>query len=401
MRIFRFVVVLVAMGGSAFVAQGEEPAVSPPAKTQNEGPLGAIQDLSMPMWLPVLKPSPDAKTPSTPSPAHVHQMIWLTECQEKIGLTEEQKKALQEIKERRWAEVSEYNKRNAALTPEERKAKAVESQAWRSQFEEGIRKEIEQAITPDQLKALKEYSFPQQAIALMQKPSIRRALGFTPEQEESLRRIRKERWGRIQLENMKVAEKTWDLLTPEQQAEMAEVVKRQGPTSAALSIGWELGFDFEGVIEGYPMLAVAPARERLKLSNEQEKQLQVVMDEATKRVKARLERAYGDTQLATPGVNSEADGKRQVEAILTPTQLKMIEEIDFRRKVVLALGYPEKRKTIRMTEKQEADLQRLNKSQEMQDALVRMDQETSDQALKILTSRQREQLQEEIDKLGW
>ena len=57
---------------------------------------------------------------------------------------------------------------------------------------------------------------------------------------------------------MKRAEKVWDLLTPQQQAELPEVVKHQGPTSAVLSIAWELGFDDDGLIPGYPMLAVAP-----------------------------------------------------------------------------------------------------------------------------------------------
>ena len=49
-------------------------------------------------------------------------------------------------------------------------------------------------------------------------------------------------------------------------AALPEVVKRQGPTSAILSIAWELGFDLDSLVPGYPMLAAAPVRERLGLS---------------------------------------------------------------------------------------------------------------------------------------
>ena len=100
-----------------------------------------------------------------------------------------------------------------------------------------------------------------------------------------------------------------------------------------------------------------------------------------------------------PEPDSEADDKKRVEAILTPQQLTTLNEINFRRQVVLALGYPEKRKTIGMTDQQTADLQRLDK--ETNEQQYRIDQEMLGQALKILTPRQREQLREEIDRRGW
>jgi hypothetical protein len=354
-----------------------------------------------PLWLPIPKPSADTKAAAVTPAASAYAVIWQPECQQKIGLTTEQKKALREMNERRSAESRENFERNKALPPEELKAKAAEIQQRRQNFENDIRKEIEKVLTPEQLRALKEYAFPLYAIGLMQTPRIRQVLGFTPEQEENLSRLRKERWRRIQLENMKLAEKVWNLFTEEQQAELPELVKRQGPTSAVLSIAWELGLDIESMFPSYPMLAMAPARERLNLTTEQEEQLRAVMADAAKRIRAKLERVAEKSQPPAPEYGSEEDEKKRVEAILTPEQLKTIEEIDFRRKVVLALGYPEKRKTIHMTDKQGAELERLTKSQEMQEALYRMDQETSSEALKILTYRQKEQLREEIDKRGW
>jgi hypothetical protein len=70
-------------------------------------------------------------------------------------------------------------------------------------------------------------------------------------------------------------------------------------------------------------------------------------------------------------------------------------------RVILALGYPEKRKTLRLTEKQEAELERLQNSKESQENVSRMDQVTTSQALKLLTPRQNELLKAEIDKRGW
>jgi len=61
----------------------------------------------------------------------------------------------------------------------------------------------------------------------------------------------------------------WGLLSPQQQAQLPAVVKSHGPTSAILSTGWGLGFNFDNFIARYPMLAELPVRERLRLSTEQ------------------------------------------------------------------------------------------------------------------------------------
>jgi hypothetical protein len=90
---------------------------------------------------------------------------------------------------------------------------------------------------------------------------------------------------RFQQESLKRAEKVWGLLTPQQKAELPAIVKHQGPTSAILSIAWELGFNYDNFIARYPMLAESPVRERLRLSTEQAKQLQAVMDDANARLK--------------------------------------------------------------------------------------------------------------------
>jgi hypothetical protein len=85
-----------------------------------------------------------------------------------------------------------------------------------------------------------------------------------------------------------------------------------------------------------------------------------------------------------------------VEAILTPQQLATLNEINFRRQVVLALGYPEKRDSLGMTDQQKTGLQRLDK--ENHEQLYRIDREMLGKALEILTPSQRDQLRAEIDR---
>jgi Spy/CpxP family protein refolding chaperone len=85
-----------------------------------------------------------------------------------------------------------------------------------------------------------------------------------------------------------------------------------------------------------------------------------------------------------------------VEAILTPQQLATLNEINFRRQVVLAVGYPEKQKSIGMTDPQKAEIERIYK--ETHERLSPVDREMLGKVLEILTPAQREQLGAEIDR---
>jgi len=85
-----------------------------------------------------------------------------------------------------------------------------------------------------------------------------------------------------------------------------------------------------------------------------------------------------------------------VEEILTPQQLTELNEINFRREVVLALGYPEKRMTIGITDQQQSKLQQLDKETHQQ--LYRIDREQLGKALDTLTPAQRELLRGEIER---
>ena len=363
-----------------------------PVSHSEAAPLDAARDaLAMtsfaPLWMPVPRFPRD---PESTVPSAAYAMIWQPEWQVEIGLSDEQKNALAAINAKAVADAQRHAEQFKSLSPAEQQARVKASRERPAKLRDyGIRKQIEAVLTPRQLQTLRDFSFPEQAVGLLYDAEVRRDVGFSVEQEDRLRRLARERLARFQQESLKRAERVWGLLSPQQQADLPAIVKRQGPTSAILSIGWELGFNFDNFIASYPMLAESPARERLRLSAEQAKQLQAVMGDAGARLKTAR-------QGGAPQPDAEDDDKKRVEAILTPQQLATLNEIDFHRQVVLALGYPEKRQSIGMTDQQKVDLQRLDK--ETHEQLYRIDREMLGKALEILTPSQREQLSAEIDR---
>jgi len=413
MRLFQIALAFAASFVS-FPAYGGQPIDSPPpmppARADDEAARDAMAWLRFaPMWMPVPKffppllhfPPTFSAEPALPVPSPAYSEIWQPQWQKELGLSAEQKKKLLAIHAKAMAEAKDRAEQFQKLSPEEQKAQmkkwAGKYPPRRGQRDNEVSRQIEAVLTPQQLQTLKDYSFPGLAIGLLYDAKIRQHIGFSAEQEDRLRRVAKERLARFQEVYMERARDLWDMLTPHQQAALPEVVRRQGPTSAVLSIAWDLGFQFDTLVPAYPMLSEAPVRKLLGLSAEQEKQLQVVVAHiAAKREKARQEQLSGKTRPTDAATDWEADAKKQVEAILTPQQLTTLNEVNFRRQVALALGHPEKRKTVGVAAQQAADFQRLDMVSH--ERLYRIDREMLKQALEILTSRQRQQLREEIDR---
>ncbi|MCX7425562.1 MAG: hypothetical protein NTW96_08065 [Planctomycetia bacterium] len=322
-------------------------------------------------------------------PSAAYSMIWGPRWQEEIGLSAEQKEKLLAINVKAVAEAKDRAEQFKRLSPEEQKAQveawAGKTAPWRQQLDNEICSRIEATLTAQQLQTLNDFSFPLYAVGLLYDANVRQEIGFNGEQEDGLRRIAQERLSRFQEVYMERAEKLWAMLTPQQQAALPEVVKRQGPTSAVLSIAWDLGFDLDHLVPAYPMLAEAPARERLGLSAEQQQHLRAVMEGlAAGKEKTRQQQLSKETQPSESAPDWEADAKKQVEAILNPRQLTTLNEINFRRQAALALGYPEKRKTLGVTAQQAADFQRLD--EETHGRLYRIDREMLGQALVLCHS---------------
>jgi hypothetical protein len=335
-----------------------------------------------------------------PAPTASFAIIWQPQWQKELAFSDSQKAELREIHARAMAELKERAEAFKKLSPEEQKAQAVamagRPAAWRQEFDRNLHNEIKALLTPEQLQAIKEFSFPSQAVGLLYHPTVRQAIDFTQDQEDALRNLARERLSKMQALQIEEAAKVWGILTSEQQAALPDLVKKQAPTAAILSIAAELGFDLERCLPGYLMLSESPVRERLQLSNEQKLQLDSLATECVaKKAKAR-EQPSAKTQPAPSGLPWEAEARAKVEAILTPQQLTTLGAIDFRRQVALTLARPEKRQALGITAEQTADLQRF--ISELHDEQYRIDREMLDRAMKILTPRQREQIQEEINR---
>ena len=384
-------------------ANGGEPTGSPSPSSQRKRPAAVRPDEFVLLWSIAARPA-DAETAAT-IPSAAYSTIWHPQRQEEIGLSNQQRKALLAIGARTVAEAKERAEHFKKLPPEEQKAQTTSGAGkpapWQEQLDNDVRQQIEALLTPQQLQNLKRLSFPGYAVQLLGDPEMRQKVGLSPEQENKRRAAGREFLARFQEGRLELNEKVWALLTPQQQAAMAEVVKRQGPTSAVLAMAMELAFDFNRVIPDYPMLAELPARKRLGLDAEQERQLDAAVANEVPKLNSRLQEETGRLPGKRPQSFGDvaAEGKRRVEAILTPQQLKMLGELDFHRKVVLALGYPEKRQATAMTDQQTADFERLVK--ENREALVRSGQEIAARALEMLTPDQRQQLRETIDRRGW
>jgi hypothetical protein len=400
-----------------FPAYGEQSAGSPQpsdeaASRTSRTPADAARDARArlrfaPMWMPVPKFEPSNTEPALPVPSAAYAITWQPQWQEELGLSDEQKKELAAINAKAVAEAEEHAGQFKKLSPEEQQAEvntwAGKSAPWRQQLDREICREIERVLTPQQLQTVKDFMFPRYVVGLLYDAKVRQEVGFTPEQEDRLRSLAKDRLAKFQEVWMEQAEKLWNMLTPQQQAALPEVVKHQGPTSAALSIAWDLGFELDNIAPGHPMLGEAPVRKRLGLSAEQESQWHAITtDFSAGQAELRQEQAAAKTQASQRELEVKESAlhiraTQQVEAVLTPEQLAAVKEIDFHRRAALALHYPEKRRTVGITPEQDAEMQRLE--EQTHERLYDIDCEMLDRALEIPTPRQQEQLREEIDRL--
>ena len=369
-------------------------AVAPvSAQSQNIEPETKAFDFKFaPLWNAISKFPPRSHGESAvPVPSASYSMIWQPEWQDEIGITAEQTEALMAIYAQALAESKQQTEQFKRLPSEERdehiKSWGGKPSPWRQQFENEFRKQIESVLTPRQLQTLKEFSFPRYAVGLIYDADVRRQIGLSTGQTERFREVAKERTALIQEEYLGHADKVWELLSSEQQALLPELVRNLGTCAEIFPLLLHLGFYYELVSHNYPLLAEAPVRKRLELGAEQELALLDLMAETAD---------SSQKKTSDEGQVDRDEERERLNAILTPEQLALLEKIDFRRKVVVALRCPEKRVSISFSDQQTTELQRLDK--ESHEALYRIDREMLEKALEVPTQPQREQLREEMQR---
>jgi hypothetical protein len=267
------------------------------------------------------------------------------------------------------------------------KSRSGKPAPWRQELDDQVRNQIEMILTPTQLRVLKEYSFPRYAVSRLYDADLRRQIDFSRQQAEQFDRLTRERMATFQEQYLVHADAVWGILTPQQRDALPEIVRQhllKGPTGAAIAVGYDLGFDFSLVSPKHPMLAEAPVRNHLGLSNAQDDAMVALMMELAEKKRKNL-----------PQQHQAAESPR-LAAILNPQQLKLLEDLELRRNVVRALNSSENREAVDMTKEQQTELDKLDRTEH--EVLYRIDCRMLDKALTILTSSQKEQLRAEMDK---
>ena len=98
-------------------------------------------------------------------------MIWQPQWQEEIGISAEQKETLLAVNAKAVAEARDHSAEFKKLSPEQQQAEvkswAGKPAPWRQHLDNKIRTQIEAVLTPQQLLALTDFSFPRCAVGLL------------------------------------------------------------------------------------------------------------------------------------------------------------------------------------------------------------------------------------------
>ena len=385
MHHFRHALVMSAVLPTVAAFCGQPSAKSPAPQQVEQLLARRPQQAFAPMWMPVPRFFKGDSEIPVPTPAYAP--IWQPEWQCALELTAEQTHKLQTIYDQAMADARRRAEEFRQLPPEEQQAR-IQALAGKPAPADEVRQQIENVLTPQQARALKDYSFPEYAVGLLYDARVRQEIGFDAQQEQRLRQVVRERLPQFQRIYLTRAEQLWEILDESQRARAADLVQQQGPTSAAISIATEVGFDIEAIGFCYPMLTEAAVRDRLGLNAEQQAQLAALIADS-----AAL-RAPGVP--AAEQVDAAAQEQQRVAAILKPDQMTKLDELDFHRKVVLALGYREKRQSLGISEAQEAARSTIEKQTHNQ--LYRIDREMLGKGLAILTPAQRELLRMKTER---
>lgn len=377
-------------------------ASAPKAPAPNAATLKRLEQFQArqrfaPMWVPVPKFPADASKKAPPRALAGYAPIWQPEWQQELGISAEQIEKLLAIDAAAKAEIQRHTAQFERLSAEEKQAEIDSWQgkpaAWVSELGANAKSQIEAVLTPQQLATIKQFLFPSHAVALLYNDKTRGEIGFGLEQETSFRDIVREKLTRAQQVALERSDKMWNLLKPEQQAQMPEVVQRHGPTSKILSLANQVGFEPGAMALTQPMMAEEPVRKRLKLTAEQEKQFQDLLAATAARTRAALPSPPGPVP---GGVAPGGASLPSIETLLSADQLAALKELRLRREADLALSSPETRTKLGLSGEQRAALAKLDR--EAHERLYRIDREQLDKALAILSPEQRDKLTAELDR---
>jgi Spy/CpxP family protein refolding chaperone len=207
--------------------------------------LAAVSVLSASAAQPAAKPNPASPWgggmgpfgPPGAAPAFSLPGYWtlgMENTQKELQITDEQKQKLKELADKYQADMREYWSRTRELPREEQRKRFAEWRENSAKQQQEIRKQVESVLRPEQVARLKERNLRVRGPALLGSPRTMEKLTLSGDQKEKLQKVREEsqqKMQQLQQQMQKLQQATFDksyqLLTPEQQAKLKEQVETQ------------------------------------------------------------------------------------------------------------------------------------------------------------------------------
>jgi hypothetical protein len=312
-----------------------------------------------------------------------------------IRLTAEQERRLQEINATFVRSAAFKNTSAMAKLATEKREEAIrKTQAELRREAEEVRSQIEQLLTADQLKTLRQRIVESEAFVFLRQPDLRDKLRFTAEQGKVFDRLQAEIEDMVWQAEWKGAEEIVGVLTPEQRKVLDLEPRVQ--ESATFS-----GPHFTP----YVFLRMAAVQRMIGLDSRQQETLRAIAakyDSSTAELWPKL-RKMGDSAESKSVQEKVLDLGRQmrkeVDSFLTPEQLALLKRIGADMTLAATLILDDKR-TVGVGREQREKIHQLHERQSRAMRLVSTNvREANRKMLMALTAPQRDALQEEVEHL--
>ncbi len=362
-----------------------------------------------------------------------YQLLLQPSVQHVLNLSEQQRTKLQDISAKYWPERRQIAGKELADTESasQRKlavecAKAHHGIVWSSTVGgsspfskevveklerqwSGTRKQIEDVLTPEQLRTLKDLTFRTFALGsgVMFEPDVLGRLGAAANQQDKLRalepELQKEKDRRLRSMTREKIKKMLAVLTPVQQSQLRE---KQSPDKNP---------DTDCSMYPYPglpgILPDSGAAEELGFSTEQRERVRkivtahwmtlIALQQEEQKLPLENEKAF--KAIGEKRRQEMAGLRKQIEAALTPRQWALCKEMAFENLAVLTLRRAahdaEVSLGMGLSEQQRTALRAIEA--EYFDKPEQIYRELTDKALAAFTPAQREKLRAEVDRRGW
>jgi hypothetical protein len=271
------------------------------------------------------------------------------------------------------------------------------------------RKQIEEVLTPEQLRTLKDLTFRTFAFGggVMFKPEVLGRLGVAKNRQDELRalelQLQKEKDRRLRSVTRERIKKMLAVLTPQQQSQLREKYSPDKNPETDCSM-----YPYPGLPSHMPDTGAA---EELGLSAERREHVRkivtahwmslIALQKEEQKLPLGDEKAF--KAIGEKRRQEMADLRKQIEAALTSEQWALCKEMAFQNLAMPALrraaGIAQLPNKMGLTEQQGIALREIDA--EYVDKPEQIYCELTDKALTAFTPAQQEQLRAEVDRRGW